>query len=254
MNGRLTQLCGAGLALVPIPPINGNPTKAPTWKGWNQPRSADNKNGYSANADDFIGCNGCNFGLYHGASNMLALDLDDLEQTTLVLKDVADTDIPDWLDDSKRFEIKSPKQNRGKLIFKLPAGIDTSLLGVKQLKQGQKVIFELRSGKCQDVIIGRHPEGGDYQIIGNPAAIPIIPDVLRDMLQHWDDWKPCFDSALGIKQEPPKIAPRQPQHGENLPGCRDPIKEFNQSRSVADVLISKGYKPVGRDRFMRVFI
>ncbi|MDD2723876.1 MAG: hypothetical protein PHH59_07630 [Methylovulum sp.] len=78
MDSRLTALCAAGLSLVAIPPIDGKPTKRPTEKGWNKPKSATNPNGYSSNASDFIGCDGFNFGLYHGASNTLALDLDDI--------------------------------------------------------------------------------------------------------------------------------------------------------------------------------
>ncbi|WP_131655464.1 hypothetical protein [Methylocucumis oryzae] len=98
--------------------------------------------------------------------------------------------------------------------------------------------------------IGKHPDGGAYQLIGNPAAIPEAPAVLLDMLQHWDDWKPCLDSALGIP-EPHKIAPHTPQQGEQLPNWRNPIQEFNQSCCVSDVLMRNGYKPTGKDRFIR---
>lgn len=249
MNNELASLCGAGLALVPIPPINGNPTKAPMGKGWNKPRSANNPSGYSSNLGDFANCQGINFGLYHGASNTLALDLDDLKQARVVFDTVASIDLLDWLNDIERYEVKSPKKNRAKLIFKLPDGFNHS--GLRQLNHNDKVIFELRCGNCQDVIYGQHPEGGDYQFIGNPAAIPPAPPVLLDMLQYWDDWKVCFNSALGIEQEPLDIAPRRRQQGENLQGWRDPIREFNQANTVANVLLRNGYKPVGKDRFIR---
>jgi hypothetical protein len=260
-HDNITRLCGAGLTLVPIPPINGKPTKAPTGKGWNQPRSANNPNGYSNNPADFENCQGYNFGLYHGASNTLALDLDDLNQAGVLLADVADIPLPDWLKDPKRVEIKSPKPNRGKLVFKLLTGFKAP--GVKKFvipdptpekPKQTKTVFELRCGNsAQDVIIGEHPDfpGKHYQLIGNPAAIPEAPPVLLEMLQHWDDWKTCFESALGIEQEPPKIAPRQPQQGENLPGWRNPILEFNQSCSVTDVLLRNGYRQKGKDRFIR---
>jgi hypothetical protein len=246
---ELANYCTAGLALVPIPPLNGQPTKAPTAKGWNQARSRNNPNGYSSNAADFGNLKGFNFGLYHSASNTLALDLDDLEQCQNLFEDMAGISLKEWLNAPNRFEVKSPKPNRAKLIFKLPVGFENS--GLKQCKHNGAVIFEIRCGNCQDVIYGQHPEGGAYQVFGNPAAIPPCPELLQDMLQHWDAWKPCFDSALGIVAEPPKIAPRKPQQGENLPGRRDPIKEFNQSSSVQSVLLANSYKQVGKDRFLR---
>ncbi|MDO9103777.1 MAG: phage/plasmid primase, P4 family [Methylovulum sp.] len=244
----IRPFCAAGLHLVPIPPDNGKPTKAPRAKGWNQPESFSNPGGYSDNADTFKHCQGFNVGLYHGASQTLALDLDDRTLACQVFEETAGIQLLDWLKDELRVEIKSPKANRGKLLFKLPP---TTAVGLRQLKHNGQVIFELRSGNCQDVIHGQHPEGGAYQFIGNPAAIPPIPEVLLDMLQHWDDWKPCFDSALGIETEPPRSAPRKPQQSEGLPGRRDPIQEFNQSVSVQSVLIGNGYKPAVRDRFIR---
>ncbi|MGZ8907958.1 MAG: bifunctional DNA primase/polymerase [Methylobacter sp.] len=217
---KIAQLCAAGLHLVPIPPINGTPQKRPG-TGWNKPRSTENPSGYSNNPADFKNCQGYNFGLFHGASNTLAMDLDDLTQATVLLGDVADINLTAWLKDPKRVGIKSPKANRGKLVFKLPEGFKAP--GPKQFKHGGKMIFELRCGNgAQDVIIGEHPDGGYYQLIGNPAAIPEAPEVLLDMLQHWDAWKACFESALGIEQEPSKEAPRKPQQGEHLPGWRKP--------------------------------
>ena len=249
MQNELAALCTAGLALVSIPPDkDGNPTKAPRGIGWNKPRSASNPNGYSNNAADFANCTGFNIGLYHGASNTLALDLDDVELARKVFEDATNTQLTDWLESNERVEIKSPKANRGKLLFSLPLGFDA---GLKQFKHEKKVIFELRCGNCQDVIYGQHPEGGDYQLIGNPAEIPEAPPVLLDLLQHWEVWKPCLESALGIEPEPPRITPQHPQQGANLKGYRCPIQEFNQSFSVADILIRNSYKQAGKDRFIR---
>jgi hypothetical protein len=101
------------------------------------------------------------------------------------------------------------------------------------------------------VILGRHPEGGNYELIGDPANIPPAPDVLLDILQHPADWKKCFDSVLGVGTEPPKTAPRQPRQGENIAGMRDPIGEFNQAWGVDAVLTRNGYKPAATDRYIR---
>ncbi len=260
MNGsNLALFTGAGLALVPIPPINGRPSKAPRAKSWNMPKSAENPNGYSADLDDFSNTGGYNFGLYHGASNTLALDLDNVELARKVFEELTDFQLLEWLESEQRAEVKSPKPNRAKLLFKLPAGFQAP--GVKQCKKPKPgkpkeydVIFELRCGDgAQDVIVGEHPDypGQRYQFVGNPAAIPEAPAVLLDLLQHWDAWKPCFDSALGIEPKPPDIAPRQSQQAEQLPGRRDPIHEFNQSFTLGDVLTRNGYRQKGRDRFIR---
>lgn len=247
--GAIEQFCAAGLYLVPIPPVGGKPTKAPRAKGWNQPKDLSNPGGYSANADDFRNCNGSNIGLYHGASCTLALDLDDVALASQVFEDIANIQLSGWLKDDARAEIRSPKANRGKLLFKLPAL--TKFVGLRQFKHAGKVVFELRCGNCQDVIYGQHPEGGEYQFIGDPAAIPPIPDVLMDMLQNWEAWKPCFDSALGIETKPGKIQARKPQQGQNLTGWRNPIDEFNEANSCASYLMSRDYKPFGTDRFIR---
>jgi hypothetical protein len=174
--------------------------------------------------------------------------VDDLESAQKVFDEVTDFQLQAWLENNCRLEIKSPKANRAKLLFKLPMGFDARL---KQFKHKGAVIFELRCGNCQDVIYGQHPEGGNYQLIGDPAKIPDAPAVFLDMLQHWEDWKPCFESALGIEQTPLKIKPRTPEQCNNLPGRRDPIDEFNQSKCVTDVLIRNGYKQSSKDRFIR---
>lgn len=166
-----------------------------------------------------------------------------------VFEELTDNALLDWLGTPGRLEVKSPKANRGKLLFKLPEGFEAANL--RQLKHHGAVILELRCGNCQDVILGQHPEGGDYQLIGNPAAIPDAPTVLLDMLRHWEAWEPCFDSALGGGTEPPTTAPRKPQQGANLAGWQCPINAFNQSYSVAEVLARNGYKQVSPDRFIR---
>jgi len=248
-NAVISELCAAGLYLVRIPSENGKPTKAPKMRGWNNPHSPQNLNGYSKDPLVFIGCDDYNVGLYHEASITLALDLDDLEQSQKLFESVTEFDLLDWLSSDLRFEIKSPRLNRRKLLFKLPAGFSGS--GLRQFRHQKQVIFELRSGNCQDVIYGHHPEGGPYKFIGNPLAIPIAPQVLLDMMQNWDEWHAFFDSELGKNQPLPKIISPQPLLGGQLPSSRDPIREFNQMYGVADVLLRNGYRQKGVDRFIR---
>jgi hypothetical protein len=248
MNDIVQHFTSAGLHLVPIPAINGKPTKAPIAKGWNKARSPENPDGYTNDHDHLTSLAPCNYGLYHGESGTLALDLDDLDRCNTLFED-AGAPLLAWLEGTNRLEIKSPKKNRGKLIFKLPANFGHSVL--RQYKHNGAVIFELRCGNCQDVVIGQHPEGGNYEVIGNPAAIPQCPEILLDMLANWGAWKSCFDSSLDIEQEPPKYQTHKPQQGENLKGYRNPIKEFNQSEGVESVLIRNIYQKVSKDRFIR---
>ena len=245
---EVERFCQAGVAVVAILPRNGKPSKGPG-DVWNRPRSTANPLGFTFNPEDFAGLGDVNYGAFHGVSRTLALDLDNLELARKVFSEATGTDPHDWLNNATRLEIKSPKAGRGKLLFRLPDGFEGARL--RQFKHGRAVIFELRCGDgCQDVIHGKHPEGGTYQIIGDPERIPEAPPLLLDMLAHWDEWKPCLDSVLAIEQEPPRVEPRK-AHGESINGMRDPIAEFNQAYGVVDVLLRNRYQHRGKDRFIR---
>ncbi len=247
LKNTVKAFCEAGLYLIRIPPVNGKPVKGPRHKGWNQPKSQSNPNGYSNRPDDLRHSNGVNLGLYHAASHTLALDLDDLELAIKVFSETAAINLSDWLSDSKRVEIKSPKSNRGKLLYRLPPDAH---YGLRQFKSDNQVVFELRCGSCQDVIWGQHPDGGQYQFIGDPATIPPAPDILLDMLNHWDDWLPCLESVLRPNTRV-KIAEHKSRQNNSVMGSRNPIGEFNQNHSVSEILLRNGYRQCGGDRFIR---
>lgn len=222
LTSQIERLCDAGLYLVPIPPIDGKATKAPIAKGWNLPRSAINPNGYSNNADDFINCKeDFNFGLCHKPSGTAGIDIDDLN-ACLPLFETVGLDLSGWLDDPSNVMIESGKPNRAKILFRLPESCDPII--TRQYSHNKTMLFELRhsaktGASVQDIIVGVHPETGtDYRIIGDIGNIQIIPDELLDVALFWDDWKPVFDSVLGVV-EPPKEAPRKPLEGENLKGA-----------------------------------
>ena len=148
LDEQVKKFCDAGFYLVAIPSIDGKPTKAPKNRGWNKPKSNDNPNGYSNDPIGFQHCKGFNIGLFHGASKTVAFDIDSLERTRQIFEEATDIKLRDWLEDDLRFEIKSPKPNHGKLLFRLPIELDVSL---KQLNHNDEMIFELRCGNCQDV-------------------------------------------------------------------------------------------------------
>lgn len=255
LTSQVGLLCAAGLHLVAIAPdSSGNPTKGPVITGWNQARTANNQHGYSNNPDDFINCKeGYNIGLCHKPSGTAAFDIDDLKACLTLFDDVG-LPMNDWLDDAQRVEIRSGKANRGKLLFRLPEGVDSFV--TRQFSHDKVMLFELRNASktgstVQDVIAGTHPETGtNYQIIGDIANIPTIPDGLLDVALHWDDWRLCFESALGIV-EPPKFAAPMKLKGEHLPGFINPITKFNETYTPEDILIRNGYRAVGKDRFIR---
>jgi len=243
MNNVITQFCNAGLYLIQIP----RGTKAPHHAGWNKQRSANNQFGYSNVASDFN--SNTNIGLAHVPSGTMSLDIDDLSECLALFATLLP--IKDWLDDESRVEIRSGKDNRRKLIFRLPPGVS---FHTQQYQHNKTMLFELRNSSkngctVQDVIAGTHPEGTTYKLVGDIANIPTIPDQLLDVALNWRDWKHCFDSVLNIAPTL-KIAP-QPTQGALSVGCRDPIKEFNQSRTLVDVLEGNGYKRAGDDRFIR---
>lgn len=228
----------AGLTLIEIPAdINNKPTKAPILKGWNKPYSRDNLNGYGKPLHPGLNVN---YGLLHSASNTVAFDIDDMKICHDLLLDVCGLDINELLTAFDRFEIKSPKKNRGKLIFRLPEGV--SLSTVKKLQNGNDVIFELRGGPNQDVIIGNHPEGGEYKIIGDPDFIPLCPDALLNMALNWDDWRPVFESFFN-----PGVSPKEKTASSVK---NNDINLFNDKFPIRDVLLRNGYKPRG-NRFIR---
>ena len=220
----------AGLILIPIPPRDGKPTKGPTAKGWNSPASNDNPNGYKSKiiySDKF------NYGLLHSASHTLALDIDDIERSKQLFSDLCGLDIIDMLNDPVNFRINSPKNNRGKLIFKLPVGVEISTVHKHTI--GRETIFELRAGPNQDVVIGRHPDGGNYEAVGDPEKIPVIPEALLNMAQHWEEWKKILN----------------PEPVFRTPGQIDAKKEFLERFTVEDILIRNGYVQKGVNRFLR---
>ena len=219
-----------GIFLVPIPRVNGLATKAPVAAGWNKPRAQNNRNGYSDDPIIMQGREDWNFGIYHGASNTLAFDIDDMAKTLDIFDDIG-CDIRPWLNDLARLEIKSPSSNRGKLLFKMPSGA----YKLHQLNG----VFELRCGNCQDVIYGEHPNGGFYSVIGDIKNIPDVPEILLNMVTNWLDWKKIFTPEKTV----PKPSKKSVVSGQD-------VALFNARYSVSEILLRNGYKQTGK-RFIR---
>jgi hypothetical protein len=161
----------AGFGLVEIP----FGAKAPRQPGWQRREAAIFG---AANAHHFKGANA---GILHEWSRTCAIDIDD--------HDSADT----WLtprgvniealfcaDDA--VSVSSGRPNHGKLLYRLPHSVEPP--ATIKIKSGDaRVILEFRCAGSQDVIGGRHPEGPDYTVRGDPATMPTLPDTL------WELWR-----------------------------------------------------------------
>lgn len=244
----------AGLFLVPIPPVSNTPVKGPTRTGWNLLKSPNNPNGYSNDPEDIIRrtrAPGSNIGLALEPSRIATIDLDDLGISREVLA-LADIDIDALLADPAAVRIIG-REGRGKLLYHVPEGFEccTVTLTYGEKNKNERMIFELRhksqNGRTvQDVLPPSiHPDTGKpYELVGDIAKIPPLPQALADLWKHWTEWKPVLQSldphyteAIN-KAEKPKTEARAPQ----VEGTIDPIAAFNERHSIHEVLIGRSFK------------
>jgi len=104
-----------------------------------------------------------------------------------------------------------------------------------------------------NVMLAPVPENRTWS---QPWYFPRVPDEqhkgLFEFYAHDGallDVETIYQEWLVQQPEPesPPYAPHQSQQGENLTGWRNPIKEFNQSNSVHDVLIRNRYIKKGKN-------
>ena len=111
---RAEEYARYGIALIKIPPRK----KGPTTKGWNEkanaitdPQKAGELNG--------------NIGIAHAyclPTPTMALDIDDMERASAWLS-ASGIDIAELLDADDAVQIVSGRLGRGKLLYRLPAGL-----------------------------------------------------------------------------------------------------------------------------------
>lgn len=228
-----------GLALVPIEPGQ----KGPKGVGWNRP------GGYFVSADaaaEFWTAHPKhNLGVVLGPSRVCSLDVDDVELTRKVFKQVLDLDL-DALVAPHPIVIGNPARFR--VLFRVPAGVelalhslvwpsqadpDGSILKALMLQvraaadagQADKeaalriaaepfkkiTVFELRAGLVQDVMPPSiHPGTGKpyaWRTPPSPDGLPELPQVLLDIWQGWEKFKLAGEEACPWR---PKAAPAPP--------------------------------------------
>lgn len=143
----------------------GKDAKAPADKGW--PTRGETEPARFKNHG---------IGLNHALSRTVSLDLDDVMQARpWFLKRRVDLD--KYLDAPNAVQVLSGRENRAKLIYRLPPGAE--LLPTKQvILRGDKVpILELRCVGAQDVLPPSiHPETGkSYEWSGDFTDLPDLP-------------------------------------------------------------------------------
>lgn len=140
-------------------------TKAPVDKGWQENPISEIETGYQ-------------YGILHQFSGTCAIDIDDLEKARELFleKDIS----LDFLLMSG-VQISSGRENRAKLIYKLPF-----VLPSKKLQYNHADIVDFRCRGMQDVLPPSiHPDTGQpYTWIGDWRSIPTLP---QEIFEWWMD-------------------------------------------------------------------
>lgn len=234
-----------GWSLVTIPAGS----KAPTSFGWQQPEKAistgdDAERYWTVNPTH-------NMGLLHAASGTVALDIDSVENTRIIFDtlgisyDAIMSNVPRIVG----------RPNRGKALFKVPAGLTLATHKISWPTQADprrtEVVFELRAGAVQDVLPPSiHPDTGNPYTWAGASVWDGLPDIPAPLLTIWTEWdrfRPQLMDACPWKpqrefQPPRKIRP-QSEKGSV-------IEAFNAAHDMDQLLQRFGYKPTSRQRYL----
>jgi len=169
------QYMAAGFALCAIKPGN----KGPTYKKWDQhPLTLEQINTQG-------------LGLIHAKSGTCAIDLDDLGAAAAWL-DAHGIDLAELLAADDAVQITSGRPNRGKLLYRLPAGVDP-LPTVKVKAPDGAMMLELRcatssavSDAVQDVLPPTiHPDTGQPYRWAGAGSFEALPELPAALLALW---------------------------------------------------------------------
>jgi hypothetical protein len=222
-----------GWALVGIPAGS----KAPSTFGWQQRATPP---GYWQRNPAH------NIGLLHSLSGTCALDIDHMAHTRLIF-DALNIDLDDILASAPRIV---GRPDRGKVLFKVPDGVDLTTRKISWPVEGDfrrtEVVFELRAGSVQDVLPPSiHPDtGNEYRWAGTPPeSIGDIPDQLLTIWTEWDRFRPQLMDLCPWKTKPefrpPEKPRRMPAEGQNA------IAAYNDATPIKMALEQAGYRQFG---------
>lgn len=166
-----------------------------------------------------------------GQSGLAALDLDALDWCIEKFGAVG-IDLPNLM--KQHFNITSPKINKGKVLFKIPDGLDLEYMKFPPNSTDTKL--ELRCGSRYDVWVGaQHPEGGNYGHAGSNQILDMPPEIV-------EFWLGC----MAYRKQERKVCngsgeiPIVDEHGK-----MSTIHIFNVTHPLEQVLTECGYKQRG---------
>lgn len=234
-----------GFYLVTIPAG----TKAPRGMGWQRPESAiftpDAALTYYEANDTH------NVGLLHAPSGTATWDIDNVEWTRIICSEMG-IDYDAIMASAPRIVGRT---DRGKALFRVPAGLDLKTHKVAWPTPGDdrktEVVFELRAGAVQDVLPPSvHPDTGNPYTWAGPSiddGIPEIPAPLLTLWKEWDRFKGQLQDICPWKKTPVYQPPHKPRPEGNRSSV---IDAFNAAHDMREMLIRFGYKPTGPNRFL----
>lgn len=227
-------------SLVTIPAAS----KAPNGRGWQNPEQAISTSGsaleyWSKNPDH-------NVGLLLGASGVVTIDIDHMENTRLIFE-AMNIDLDALLASAPRI-IGRPE--RGKVLFRAPAWITLSrraLAWPSQSAGGKtEVVFELRAGSVQDVLPPSiHPDTGrPYEWAGASVwdGLPELPAQILTIWREWDRFRTQMIDLCPWKPSPEFMPPRKPRP---IGDRASVIDGFNSANSIYQALEKYGYRQFG---------
>ncbi|MDH0085303.1 bifunctional DNA primase/polymerase, partial [Stutzerimonas stutzeri] len=264
-----------GLALVAIEPGQ----KAPKGNGWNKP------GGYftdALEAEAFWQKHPKhNMGVVLGPSRVCSLDVDHVEYSRQVLRDVLDVDL-DRLAAENPTLVGNPARFR--IMFRLPDGLefnrhslswpnpldpdgskhklataalkrareegDNTQIAAMQSRQKEfapVTVFELRAGPVQDVLPPSiHPDTGKPYTWRNPPAdgLPELPSDLVKTWQLWDIFKRTALEACPwapVANKPPAKVKKGSPSCKNVGDQPSVIEPFNRATDIETLLQRHGY-------------
>lgn len=242
---EIARYCDLGFYLVAIPAG----TKGPRGFDWQKPEKAI----YTAEAAlQYYEANpNHNVGLLHAPSGTAAWDVDNVECTRIICQEMG-IDYDAIMASAPRIV---GRKDRGKVLFRIPAGLELKTHRVTWPVEGDarktEVVFELRAGSVQDVLPPSiHPETGNPYSWAGPSiedGIPDIPAPLLTIWKEWDKFKAQLDDICPWRPAPTYTPPRKIRPEGNRSNV---IEAFNVAHDMREMLTRFGYKATGRNRFL----
>lgn len=252
-DAMITLYLGAGITLVSIP----HGKKGPTDKGWNQPENV------IRTPEQAAAClNGkCNIGLAHAycaPSPTCAIDVDAMPKARPWLA-ARGIDIDALLAAPDAVRILSGREGRDKLVYRLPHVMPSCVVA----GGGLELRCASKDGKTvQDVLPPSiHPDTGrPYRLVGNIAAIPMIPSALlavwKQALADSPNGKPIGAPEGDLPDRFAELLESDDKLRKRWDGNTDGMDDTSRSAmdmSLTSLLVKRGFNDAEITAALRAF-